>query len=73
MDFPLHQSALEQLVDTGVTQGDTSHAAEKSGDAFHAAGISDTVESSQMGESDHVLTVKITGFLLLVNWKYWLR
>ena len=40
---------LEQLVDNGLPQEDTSCAAEEPGDIVHAAGISDTVESSQMG------------------------
>ena len=52
-----HQSVLEQLVDNGLPQEDTSRTAEEPGDIFHAA---DTIKSSQMGESGHVLTVKIT-------------
>ena len=51
---------LQQLVDNSLPQEDTSLATEEPGDIFHAAGISDTVESSQMGKFGHVLTVKIT-------------
>ena len=48
---------LEQLADNSWPQQDTSHAAEEPRDIFHAAGISDTVESSQIRESGHVLPV----------------
>ena len=55
-----HQSVLEQLVDNGLPQECTSRTAEKPRDIFHTAGISDKVESSQMGEFGQGLIVKIT-------------
>ena len=51
---------LERLVDNGLSQEDISLATEETGDIFHAAVISDAVESSQMGKFGHVVTVEIT-------------